>query len=279
MKPQLYIVGSAKAGTTSLVDYLSQHKSIATPLVKEPSFFTNNFGLSSEKEYQKLYKGNKIHIDATTNYLFDPGCAQRISEYNKDAIIIILLRKPTNMMTSFYNYMKLTGDESESFADAINLHEIQRRKSENSSNGYWGDRLYLDRALYSSQVIEYLKYFGDNVLIFIFEDFIKNQLKYLNLICDKLNIERFDNFNTDVKNEAGTPRFKLLSALRNREYPILRRLIPFQFRSRIRTLSKRLNTSNKKPSIPVIPLQALDIINDDISRLEQLLGFSIDVWK
>jgi Sulfotransferase family len=38
--PNLFIVGAAKAGTTALYDYLTQHPHVFLSRVKEPMFFS-----------------------------------------------------------------------------------------------------------------------------------------------------------------------------------------------------------------------------------------------
>ena len=60
-QPNFLIVGSAKAGTTSLNAYLNQHPEVFTPSSllyhnkKEPHFFLKESGIQTAKEYEQLF--------------------------------------------------------------------------------------------------------------------------------------------------------------------------------------------------------------------------------
>ena len=69
MKVDFFIVGAPKAGTTSLYNYLNQHKDIVMSSVKEPNYFSkeelksqklyyNSKNVVSEKDYHNLFKTN-----------------------------------------------------------------------------------------------------------------------------------------------------------------------------------------------------------------------------
>ena len=61
--PNLFIVGAAKSGTTSLHNYLNQHPDVFMCTPKEPHFLINNdigkdripVGICSENEYLNLF--------------------------------------------------------------------------------------------------------------------------------------------------------------------------------------------------------------------------------
>src|SRR3954470_20343881 len=72
--PDFMIIGVAKAGTTSLFQYLSHHPAIMVPDVKEPKYFDNKqeFGLRwylrnfpSKKEAE-----GKLTFEASASYLY-----------------------------------------------------------------------------------------------------------------------------------------------------------------------------------------------------------------
>ena len=65
--PNLFIVGAAKSGTTSLHNYLNQHPDVFMCTPKEPHFLINNeigkeripIGICSEDEYHNLFLRGK----------------------------------------------------------------------------------------------------------------------------------------------------------------------------------------------------------------------------
>ncbi len=82
--PNLFVVGAAKAGTTSLYRELARHPAIYMSPMKEPHFFSQiqpapareDFfpHLSDEDEYLALFKGattEELLGEASTSYLWD----------------------------------------------------------------------------------------------------------------------------------------------------------------------------------------------------------------
>lgn len=198
----MFIVGAAKAGTTSLWYILKQHPQIFMPedlLNKEPSYFSNLTGMRDEREYLALFSqatGNEKFIgEASTAYLTDPGSAKRISEFDPDAKIIILLRNPVFRAYSLYNWMVQEGYEySRSFE--IALSREKKRQKKNIPNllepEYYYDYLYYSSGVYLPQVERYLYHFDSlNVFIGTFEDFIARQQAFLSKIVKFLKIDNY----------------------------------------------------------------------------------------
>ena len=116
--PNFFIVGAAKAGTTSLYYYLKQHPEIFMSPVKEPNFFCYheaieviNFfrfkedDISTLDDYLALFrKVNKEKAigEASTQYLFFPSTAHNIKKMIPHAKMIILLRDPVSRAFSSY---------------------------------------------------------------------------------------------------------------------------------------------------------------------------------
>ena len=85
-KPNFLVVGSAKSGTTSLFNYLTQHSDIYIPEVKECRFFSQlpknykglgaeffpNSGITDERDYFELFSGHedKVCGDISNDYLY-----------------------------------------------------------------------------------------------------------------------------------------------------------------------------------------------------------------
>src|SRR5215469_8597868 len=91
--PNFFLVGAAKAGTTSIYAYLSQHPDIFFPVIKEPHFFTRvrpapqlQFlieAVSKRAAYVRLYANagdRRVIGDASPSYLWHPEVPKRIRE-------------------------------------------------------------------------------------------------------------------------------------------------------------------------------------------------------
>jgi hypothetical protein len=112
-KPNLFIAGAAKSGTTSLCKYLSQHPEIFLCYPKEPRYFSSkyknfphngpgdyvadNFTIKEESKYIDLFKSikhEKIIGEASLDYLYFSNSAYDIKKYSPNAKVIIILRNP-----------------------------------------------------------------------------------------------------------------------------------------------------------------------------------------
>jgi hypothetical protein len=121
-KPDFFIVGAPKSGTTAMYFYLKQHPEIFMPERKELHFFGSDFFaphfVRDLKDYLKFFEGadNKKRIgEASPWYLYSKRAAFEIKEFNPDADIIIMLRNPVDMMYSLRETLRKKGIERASF--------------------------------------------------------------------------------------------------------------------------------------------------------------------
>ncbi len=116
-KPNLFIVGAPKSGTTSLFHALAQHGAVFACKKKEPLFFGSDFSKNrcyTEEEYLDLFAAAKEEtylLEATTWYLFSERAAREIFEFNPESKIIIMLRNPVDLLYSLYYQRLFNGDE------------------------------------------------------------------------------------------------------------------------------------------------------------------------
>src|SRR3954469_19217742 len=108
--PNLFIVGAAKAGTTSLWTALGELPEVFMSPLKEPHFFSgvtprrewaSHFPtVTTEAEYHQLFKGAgdaRYLGDASTSYLWAGSrAAEAIRRHNPEARIIAMLRDPVD---------------------------------------------------------------------------------------------------------------------------------------------------------------------------------------
>ena len=116
--PNVIIVGAPKCGTTSLFNYLGQHKDISLSKVKEPHYLVNKkIGTKRLKslvtninDYQNLFdnKNYKYKLEASALYLFyaDEFIQNAKKILTKDIKIIVCIRNPIDRAFSAYNHLK-----------------------------------------------------------------------------------------------------------------------------------------------------------------------------
>jgi hypothetical protein len=233
----LFIVGAAKCGTTSLYEYLAQHPQIYMCPVKEPHFFSNKVENSNKSLYERPAKGKKYHTkiikdravydslfdegeglkirgEASPTYLWDPESALKIFNYNSHAKIIVILRNPVDRLISSYqmNYSLGLQSNTNDFLDTIK-NEYKKEKK------IWGyDGIYLDLGLYNEQISRYSALFpSQQLLILKFDDLIKNTSETIKRVLNFLDVDQKYLEVIDLKkvhNETLTIKYPLIKKLR-----------------------------------------------------------------
>ncbi len=288
-KPNFFIVGAAKAGTTSLYSWLKAHPLVYMPSLKEPYFFGTHVSpkmgfpgqrYRSLERYLSLFAGARNHLaigEASTSYLWDPDAPRQIKDFCKDARIIILLRDPVDRAFSHYLMDIRNGLQPLPFYEAL-IDDYY-----NSSKLFGEGHLYVELGLYSEQVKRYLQTFGrDQILILLFPDLRRDPAKVLKRTLDFLGLPE-DSMPWDqtleVKNPFSLPRNRLtrwilrwlLRMMAIGAIEPLVELIPPQVRSFV--YSKILLRPAPKPPRDSRGVDfLLQFYDEDVTKLEDILG-------
>jgi len=117
-KPNFFIIGAPKCGTTSLAAWLAEHPNIYMSPVKEPHFYStdlNYFKTRTERDYARLFLGtNERHIavgEASVFYLFSQVAIPRIEKECPGARYIVMVRNPVEMAHSLHEQQLFAGYE------------------------------------------------------------------------------------------------------------------------------------------------------------------------
>jgi len=135
VKPDFFLVGAPKCGTTALFQYLCMHSDVCAPAIKEPNYFCEDFpgirGPRSEAEYLALYAeaeetGRSVG-DASVVYMYSDVALKRIAAFNPAAKIIVMLRNPVDMVYSLHSQYLFTLNENVSdFSAAWKMQSARR---------------------------------------------------------------------------------------------------------------------------------------------------------
>lgn len=244
-KPDFFIVGAAKAGTTALYDFLSQHPEIYMSPIKEPNYFAKDINpeiirqkvkerleaedlnsyfnsgmkrvlhrayLRNENTYLKLFEAasaDKAAGEASPSYLYSSLAAREIHAYCPEARIIIILRQPAQRAYSHYLMDLKLGFTSESFSEAL---ENDKR---HTPKGWGANSLYRELGSYYAQVKRYLDIFPqEQVHIVLQEELIQKPSETLRQIFRFLGVnEHIQIHETGLRNESMVPSGWLASIL------------------------------------------------------------------
>ncbi len=119
-KPNFFIIGAPKCGTTSFAAWLAGHPQVFFSPIKEICFFNFDYGgqrFRSLVQYEKLFENaDNRHVavgEGSTRYLFSRTAVPAILQYTKHPRFIVMIRNPADMVYSLHEQALYDGDETE----------------------------------------------------------------------------------------------------------------------------------------------------------------------
>lgn len=215
-KVNLLIIGTQKAGTTSLFNYLKQHPDLYFSEIKEVTYFVNDEHYKKGEAYYHSafykYKGQKVVAGAYVHMLPCKKAAERVKAYNPEMKFIVMLRDPVKRAYSAFHYALDNGWETETknFKEAF---ELEKERLCSPTINY--DLTYFYNGLYHQHLTEWFNYFGkDRFLLLRDTDLKNNPAETLTSIFRFLGIAEAVFVDTSKKfNETGKLRSKTLQKL------------------------------------------------------------------
>jgi len=293
MLPTFMILGAAKAGTTSLHYYLSQHRDIYMSHPKEPPFFQREYELGPEYYEKTYFHGwtNEKHVgDAAHRNLFLPYIPARIAETVPNARFIVITRNPVERSFSHFWHEYSRGDQKRSFEECLE-RDVERLKNGpsfenpqvfvNALDEYDSTPdvpTYLDSGYYGEQIQRYIDLFGaERVKILFFEDLVNKTEYMLNQVFQFLELESIPIKNLSPQNPP-VPRlvsdfYRLIGKI-----PVTSRISPS-----LRNGVKRFINNKFKRNKPTMKLETRKwLIKHYIPhnrRLEEMTSRDLSHWN
>ena len=129
IKPNFFILGASKCGTTSMARYLAEHPDIFVSDPKEPHFFNTDFA-NRHTRYIKTYESyfrsaSEYHMavgEASVFYLFSHKAVSNILVYQPKARFVVMLRNPIYMVYSWHSEALQSFGETEADFERSLVH-------------------------------------------------------------------------------------------------------------------------------------------------------------
>jgi hypothetical protein len=294
-KPNLFIVGAPKSGTTAMYRYLKAHPDIFMSDVKEPYFFGSDLiyrmprmTMDTYLSLFRMVRNEKKIGEASVTYLYSRKAAREINAFNQSVKIIIMLRNPVEMIYSLHSQCLYTGTED--IVDFVSALEAEEDRKKNlripqSCKDIVNYLFYRNFGKYTEQVKRYFQIFGrENTHIIIFDDFKEKIDSSYQSTLSFLEVEtNFRPPTFDIINRNKSIRINLIRKFLN--YPLIvkctRFLIPvYSWRQYFAHFIYLLNIrhSNRPPIRQELKSQLQKEFYPDIEQLSVLLKRDLTHW-
>jgi hypothetical protein len=293
VKPNFFIVGAPKCGTSAMNDYLSRHPDIFMAK-KEVHYFGSDLQTRSRPtatQYLDLFRGGeskKIVGEASVWYLFSKSAAKEIMDFSPGAKILAMLRNPVDVVHALHSQHLFDANEDVADFEAALALEQARKLGQSlpRSRDYFSLPSYIDSVRFAEQLERYFSAFGrECVEVMIYDDFKKapseavaRALSFLGLSPMSSPDYEEINVNKRVQSQA------LHRALKN-PAPALRRIARTLLPSRavrhwLMSSVDRINvTPGPRRSMRAETRAALlATLTPEIQKLELLLGRDLSGW-
>jgi hypothetical protein len=285
--PNFFIIGAAKAGTTSLHHYLDQHPEIQMAAVKETNFFAGpEEGLpypvgriADLAQYESLFDpAYRMRGEASPSYTNDPrraGVPERIKAMVPQARFVYLVRDPIARTISHYRMLAAEGKEA---------RPLDRALDDLAAVDPYEFRL-TSQSFYARQLERYLGCFAaDRILVLDQADLRTRRKEALAEVFGFLGVAReFDSAEFEVELLHGSEWHAYPPFFRRHLEPALAvpwRRLPRGFRAAVRGRVERRLPKVPEPELnEASRLLLAELFAADVERLRRLTGKPLAAWS
>ena len=307
VKPNFFIVGAVKSGTTSMYNYLREHPQVFMPdeklpgiarkNLKEPYFFGRDLEMAEGwavrdlDVYLSLFAGAgdaKRVGEASVWSLVSETAAREIKEFNPESLIIIMLRNPVDVMYSLHGQHLYSGTEDiEDFAIALAAEDDRREGRRIPRTAPFPRGLqYRSVAQFSEQVKRYFDVFGhEAVHVILFDDFVSDTERQFHSTLEFLGLDTRFRPNFEPKNQSSSKNHRNLTVRRFlKTRPKIKRIlgdyVPLRMRRRIGDgLAKILHQHHRPSKLdPQLRKRLIEEFTPEVKRLGELLDRDLTHW-
>jgi hypothetical protein len=310
----LFIAGAPRCGTTTLFHFLKANAAVASPIVKEPHFFSQNdlravldseLPVRVERDYLRRFfrrdPNRRIGMDASVTYLYAPEQLEPVLKLWPDARFVVSFRDPMTMLPSLHRRLVYIGDETiERFEDAwaaIPDRRAGRRIPERCADPRW---LFYDEAARFATYLERLfaAVGRERCLVVLFDDLVAEPAQQYARLIEFTDLQPTPDINFAARRASYGLRSIRLQRLLKRPPAAMQKLLagekywerlrdldatPDKRTTAVLSVRKRLLAWNRIPAprerlSPHIRREIRDTFGGEVSRLGKLIGRDLSHW-
>jgi hypothetical protein len=295
-RPDFFIVGAPKSGTTAMYSYLRTHPQLFLPERKELRYFGSDLEIRDRRplsmdEYLGYFAGagNARRIGtAYVWYLYSQRAASEIAAFAPEAQIIVMLRNPVEMLHALHGEHLSNGNEDiEDFEQALAAEDDRRRGKRIPAHAHLPQGLwYSSVPRYTEQLERYVSVFGrERLHVVLYDDFAADTpaayagtLRFLG-VADDQRPAAFDVVNASRRTRSERLRHFLA---RPPELPrrIIRRTLPGPLRRALYERAKQLNVerARRRPMAAGTRERLTRQFSDEVQWLSGFLDRDLSHW-
>jgi hypothetical protein len=295
--PNFLVIGSGRAGTTSLHHYLRQHPDVHIPARKAPSHFycvgasssaslerrlsTRAHFVADPDAYEALFdswSGQRAVGEVSPVYLASTAVAQRVAERLDDVRIIAILRDPIERVHA--RFVARRRDGLERTRDFATLVDTERRLPLvlDDTAG-----TYLASGFVSHVLQTYVDVIApERIRCYLYDDLRQDPAALVDDMMRFLDVDPDVPIDTQVSHNrsGGTIAGPATRALWTRTALArtwLRPHVPEPVRDRVFRLATR--SVRAEPIDPAVHATLAEIYRPEVDRLQQMLGRDLSHWR
>ena len=302
LRPNFFIVGAPRCGTTALSTYLAEHPRVGFSKPKETQFFCSDlpgirFHTADLQEYLKLCFGHCAGKDyaaigeGSVWNLYSKDAIANILRFNPEARFIVMVRNPIDLCVALYEKRReMLQEDQPSFEQAWRLEE-RRRRGESMPAFFrkeFGVPGYRDVASLGEQVERAFSLIPKRqCLLIVFDDFVADVARVYGQVLDFLGVPddgRHDFPRINEGQQIRHPRlWALLGGTLSRAHPFLdplKRALGVSTLNIYPRLSRFfLGQRSERPAMPeALRTEMRAFFDADIKRLSLAIGRDLTSW-
>ncbi len=299
--PDFFVIGAPKCGTTALHRWLGEHPEVFVG-TKEIHFFGRDLDHRRPELDEMTYRAffdaaqasHKCIGEVAVWYLMSESAPEEIHRFAPGAKIIVMLRRPDEMLYSLHSQLLYSGEEDiEDFQAALDAEADRAAGRRIPTSSHQGSEAppteclqYGRVASFAPGIARYQELFGaDQVHVVLHDDLRQDPSAVFGQILAFLDVDpgfvpdfSVINPNTTVRSQAAR---KAIQGLR---WGPLRTVVP----APVRTLGRKvleglqqLNTETApRPDLaPDVAERIRDAQADDILAVSELIGRDLSAWR
>lgn len=291
-RPDFFIIGAPRCGTTALYAYLRRHPDIFMPNRKEPVYFGSDLRKRppylDERRYLALFDDATTERrvgEATVWYLYSQAAPHEIRAFDPEARVIAMVRNPVEMLPSLHSLLVYTRNEDVTDFEAALALEPERaagRRLPAGTRRPEGLR-YRDCADYAPHLRRWFEVLGrERVHVIVFDDLRRDAAAVYAETLRFLGVDPTFRPDFAIVNRNKRARSARLQRLIHAG-PVLEGLgrLPDRLHHVVWRALMRLNSvpEDRPPLDPEMRQRLVAEMAPRVADLETLLGRDLSAWR